>query len=193
MDAALLAWARRVKHRTAKRDLPPLWFFTDAARLPDPLPALSRLPPGLCGVVFRHDAVAGRAMLGQRIAALCRVRRLVLVVAGDARLAARLRAGLHLRGGRRGVLKPPGLVTSSVHDVPELARARRAGAALLFISPVHATVSHAGAPVLRPAGWRRLARLAGRTRTAALGGMTGLTLRALGPGCTAAGAIGAFS
>jgi thiamine-phosphate pyrophosphorylase len=191
MDAGLLAWGRAVKQRR-RCALPPLWFFTDAARLPDPLPALRQLPPGLCGVVFRHDDAPDRAALGRRIAALCRVRRLMLVVAGDARLAARLQAGLHLRGGRRGAMKLPRLVTASAHDVREVARARRAGVHLLFISPVYVTKSHIGAPILRPAGWRRLVRRAGARCSAALGGIDGHTIRGLGPDCVAAGAIEAF-
>jgi thiamine-phosphate pyrophosphorylase len=191
MDAGLLAWARRVKQRGGAKN-PPLWFFTDAARLPDPLPVIAQLPRGLCGVVFRHDAAPNRLALGREIAALCRARRLVLVVAGDAQLAARLQAGLHLRAGRRGILRRPGLVTASAHDAAELVRARRAGAGLVFISPVHVTKSHSGAPVLGAAGWRRLARLAGGTSTAALGGITGATIRGLGPACAAAAAIEAF-
>jgi thiamine-phosphate pyrophosphorylase len=191
MDAGLLAWGRAVKQRRRGK-IPPLWFFTDATRLPDPLPAIARLPKGLCGVVFRHDDIPDRLALGRRIAALCRARRLWLVVAGDARLAARLQAGLHLRGGRRGVTKLPRFVTASAHHAGEVRQARRAGAGLLFISPVHATKSHIGAPVLGGAGWRRLARLAGPTCSAALGGINGRTVRALGPACAAAGAIEAF-
>jgi thiamine-phosphate pyrophosphorylase len=205
MDAGLLAWGRAVKHRQAKNSqakhrhakhraaLPPLWYFTDAARLPDPLPAIAALPKTLCGVVLRHDAAPNRLALGRKIAALCRARRLALVVAGDARLAARLHAGLHLRGGARGLVMPRGLVTASVHNPAELARARRAGASLLFISPVHVTKSHIGAPVLGGAGWRRYARLAGREKSAALGGISGRTIRGLGPNCRAAGAIEALS
>jgi thiamine-phosphate pyrophosphorylase len=191
MDAGLLAWGRRVKRRRHGK-IPPLWFFTDAARLADPLPVVAMLPRGLSGVVFRHDDAPDRLALGRRVAALCRARRLALVVAGDARLAARLRAGLHLRGGQRGVLKPPRLVTASAHDAAQLLRARRAGAGLIFCSPVHVTKSHAGAPVLGPAGWRRLARLARGTSVAALGGITGRTIRTLGTTPAAAGAIEAF-
>ena len=189
MDAALLAWGRAVKRPGA---LPPLWFFTDQARLPDPLPVIAQLPRGLCGVVFRHDGAADRAALARRAAALCRARRLILVVAGDARLAAALRAGLHLRGGRRGVLPLPGIVTSSAHTASDVARARRAGADIIFISPAFATKSHIGAQGLGMLGWRRLARLAGPARCAALGGITGRSVRSLRKICAMAGAIEAF-
>jgi thiamine-phosphate pyrophosphorylase len=194
MDAGLLAWARAVKRRQGKvrGNMPPLWFFTDAARLPDPLPVIAALPKNLCGVVLRHDADPNRLALGRRIAAICRARRITLVVAGDARLASALHAGLHLRGGRRGWLAPRGLITASVHSAAELSRARRAGAKLLFISPVNVTKSHTDARVLGALGWRRHAARAGPVNTAALGGINGRTIRALGPACAAAGAIEAF-
>ncbi|HVZ07674.1 thiamine phosphate synthase [Rhodopila sp.] len=80
--------------------MPRLWLFTDQARLPDPRPVAARLPAGRAGIVLRHDAAPDRQALGQDLARICRTRRLVLVVAGDARLAARLHAGLHLRAGR---------------------------------------------------------------------------------------------
>jgi thiamine-phosphate pyrophosphorylase len=169
--------------------LPPLWLFTDGVRLGDPCAAAARLPRGLCGVVFRDDATAGRAAIGRLLARICRARRLRLVVAGDWRLAWRLGAGLHLRGGR-GAARRFGLVTSSAHDAAELARARRAGAALVFLSPVFATASHPGAAGLGAVRW---ALLAGAGGAAALGGIDGSTVRRLPRRrCRAAGAIGAL-
>ncbi len=171
--------------------------MTDADRLPDPLPAVGRLPSGLAGVVFRHDGAADRAALGARLALLCRRRRLALVVAGDVRLAARLGAGVHLRAGRwPGPLRRRGLVTGSAHDGAELRRARLAGAACCFLSPVFATASHPGAPALGVARWTRLARAVDRAGLAvlALGGIDGRSVRRL-PGrvCAGAGAIGALA
>ncbi len=161
------------------RRLPVLWLFTDAARLPDPRPAAARLPRGLAGVVLRHDGVANRAALGRDLARICRVRRLALVVAGDPRLAAALRAGMHLRAGRwPGPLRPGGLVTSSAHGAVELRRARRAGANLAFLSPAFPTASHPGAAGLGAANWARLAGGAGLP-VAALGGVDGRTARRL--------------
>ena len=148
------------------------------------------LPVGLCGVVFRHDGIADREALGRRLAKICRARRNVLVVAGDPKLAARLRAGLHLRGGRgRG---KGGLVTSSAHNLMELSRARRAGARIIFCSPVFATSSHPGARGLGALGFARLARHAGGAKAYALGGVDGVTIRRLGKDCAGAGAIDAF-
>ncbi|MCW3473639.1 thiamine phosphate synthase [Limobrevibacterium gyesilva] len=201
MDHRLVAWARSVKARQRHRlqgggaALPPLWLFTDERRLPDPCPAVARLPRGLCGVVLRHDGDAGRAALGRRLAAICRQRRLVLVVAGDWRLAAALQAGLHLRGGRHlpGMPRAWPIVTSSAHDRVELRRAARAKADLVFLSPAFATASHPGAAALGPLRW---SALAGRARfaVAALGGIDGGTVRRLGRGrCAGAGAIGALN
>jgi thiamine-phosphate pyrophosphorylase len=201
MDGRLLAWARALASRENKRrqgrGLPPrsprLWLFTDAARLPDPLPAIAGLPRGLGGVVLRHDGVAGRAALARSVARLCRARRLALVVAGDARLAAAIGAGVHLREGRwpgpaRPRLRAGQIVTSSAHGRPGLRRAERSGAALAFLSPAFATASHPGARGLGPARWAALARGAGLP-VGALGGVAGRRVGQLSAACRAAGAI----
>ncbi|MGH7083403.1 MAG: thiamine phosphate synthase [Acetobacteraceae bacterium] len=195
MDLTLLSWARAVK---ARRRLPvaplwpPLWLFTDEVLLPDPLPAARLLPRGLGGVVFRHDGAADRVALGRALARVCRARRLMLVVAGDARLAAALGAGLHLRRGRRPIVRRrPGFLTASAHDRAELIRAGRAGVDLVFLAPAFATRSHVGA---RPLGAVRWNALAGRARlpVAALGGVGGKTARRL-PRAAAAAAISALA
>jgi thiamine-phosphate pyrophosphorylase len=209
MDQSLLAWARaqasrRPRSRPRSCPLPSLWLFTDARRLADPRPVVARLPKGISGVVLRHDTDhdtdSGRAALGRDLALLCRARRLALVVAGDARLAAALGAGMHLRGGRwpsgapvtwrrrRGTL-----LTSSAHDMVELRRAARAGADLAFLSPVFVTRSHPGARALGPLRWARLAGGAALP-VAALGGIDGASVRRLPRGlCRAAGAIDALT
>jgi thiamine-phosphate pyrophosphorylase len=194
MDERLVAWARASVARRRGGDrpfLPPLWLFTDANRLPDPRPALARLPKGLAGVVLRHDGAPDRAALGRDLARLCRARRLTLVVAGDVRLAASLRAGVHLRAGRwpSAIRLRRGPVTSSAHGGAELASARRAGAALAFLSPAFSTASHPNAATLGPLRWARLARGAG-TDVAALGGIDGRSIQRLPSRlCVAAGAI----
>jgi thiamine-phosphate pyrophosphorylase len=178
MAARLLRWARAVKARQARRHSgarmpPPLWLFTDAARLSDPLPAIAGLPRGLCGVVLRHDEATARATLGAAVARLCRARRLALVVAGDARLARQLGAGLHLRGGRLpGALRPRlrhgGWITSSAHGAADLRRARLAGAEAVFLSPAFPTASHPGGRALGAVRWAALARGAAPTRASAV-------------------------
>ena len=192
MDLILLAWGLRGK-RTA---LPRLWLFTDQHRLADPRQSVTALPRGRAGVVLRHDGDPNRAALGRDLARICRQRELMLVVAGDARLAAALKAGLHLRGGLRPcAFRPRGIVTSSAHSVRDLTRARRAGAALAFLSPAFATGSHPGAPHLGPLRWSAIARHAPVCQMiGALGGVTGTTIARLPAGrCHAVGAIGALA
>lgn len=216
MDRRLVAWGRAVKarrrlavppaspfadavHRRAvppassfadavhRRAMPPLWLFTDPARMNDVAAAVRALPAGLCGVVFRHDGVAGRANLLREVARICRARRLMLVVAGPGAMPAGV--GRHLREGRGG-LAPSGS-TSSAHGRAALVRARRAGATLAFLSPVFATASHPGATVLGPCRW---AAAAGRSGMAvgALGGVDGRSVRRLPAFVAAVGAIGAL-
>lgn len=188
--------------------------------MPDPLPAIARLPPG-SGVVFRHDGHPGRAALARAVSRLCRARRLALVVAGDARLAADAGAGLHLRGGRRGP-GPAGrwlgrhgaahgsgrrLLTSSAHGAADLVRAARAGADAAFLSPLLPTASHPGGRALGPVRWAALLHgvrrrvpaqpgmaahaMRGGMAVLALGGVSGVTARQVPVGASGAGVIGA--
>jgi thiamine-phosphate pyrophosphorylase len=195
MDQKLLTWGLRGKPLS----LPRLWLFTDDQRLPDPRASVARLPRGRAGVVLRHDHHPSRVVLGRELARICRARRLVLVVAGDVRLAARLRAGVHLRGGRwPGPIRHPGVVTSSAHSIADLRRARVAGAGLTFLSPAFPTASHPGAPGLGPLRWAAMARAAtlrgADAGIAALGGVDGRTVKRLPPRLfRAVGAIGALS
>jgi len=177
MDQKLLAWGCRRR----SDPWPRLWLFTDDQRLPDPRASVARLPRGKSGVILRHDSDPGRLALGRDLARICRERRLVLVVAGDARLAAALGAGLHLRGGRwPGPLRPRGPLTSSAHSVTELLRARLQGASVVFLSPAFPTASHPGARGLGPQRWAAMARYAGRgVGVAALGGVDGRSVRRL--------------
>jgi thiamine-phosphate pyrophosphorylase len=190
MDQRLLGWARRVR----RGKLPPLFLFTDPQRM-DIVALAQTLPPGLCGVVFRHDGAPNRAGLARRLRAICRARRLVLVIAGDAKLALALQAGLHLRGGARpDATRLPRhmLRTASVHNALELRRARDNFVNVMFMSPAFPTRSHPGAAALGGHRWRGLARRAAPAKAYALGGIDGKSVRHLGPACAGAGAIDAF-
>jgi thiamine-phosphate pyrophosphorylase len=199
-DTKLLAWGRAAAARGGQ--IPPLWLFTDERRLPDPRPSIARLPRGRAGVVFRHDNHPDRASLGRDLARICRERRLILVVAGDTRLAAALHAGVHLRGGRwPGPVGTAGaksggrrgFATSSAHGLADLRRAARSGARLAFLSPVFATASHPGARSLGSVRWSGLARGAS-TEVAALGGIDGNSVRRLPRRfCRVVGAIAALA
>ena len=212
MDTRLVAWARGVKARRRHAGgraarIPVLWLFTDGERCPDPRGAVAALPRRLCGVVFRHDGVPGRAALARALARQCRRLAIPFVVAGDARLAAATGAGVHLRGGRPpgGQLRVPkaprphAMVTSSAHTVAELRRARMAGADAVFLSPALPTRSHPGAPALGVVRWAALAgrsprhaRPGGQVAVLALGGVDGRQARRLPRWCGGAGAIGAL-
>ncbi len=154
--------------------------------------ALDRLPRG-AGVVLRHHAAPDRAALGARVAAVARLRGLVLLVADDPRLARLLRAqGMHQSVPARPTCRVPWLRTATAHDRSELRAAERAGAGLVFLSPVFPTRTHAGARALGRVGFGLLARTA-RTPVAALGGVTAQRWRGLRTlGARAWGAIDAF-
>lgn len=161
--------------------LPVRWLVTDARRLPDPLPAIRRLERG-DGVLFRHYELppAKRLTLARQVAELCRQLGLVLLVAGDVRLARVVAAdGLHLPQGlihqaataRRAGLR---LVTVAAHDAVAIAQAARCGADAVLVSPVFATASHPGAASLGVLRFAALAMAARRRGLSvyALGGLT---------------------
>jgi thiamine-phosphate pyrophosphorylase len=145
-----------------RRHPPPrLWLMTDERQGEGLWRAIGALPSG-AGIVFRHYRLPApeRRGLFSRVRSEARRRGLVLVVAGHPVGAA---DGVHGRFGR-------GLRTASVHSLAEIRAAERAGAHLLFFSPVFATRSHPGR---EPLGPQRFDSLAARTKlpTVALGGM----------------------
>lgn len=158
-----------------RHPIPRLWLMTDE-RLGDALwTALARLPRG-SGVVFRHYRLppTERRALFERVRRVTRQRRLVLVVAGEAWLG---RADGH-HGAARPRTVAPGLYTRPVHSRREAVAAIRAGADLVFASPVFATRSHPGAAGLGPLRLGRM--IAGLTvPVVALGGMDARRMRRL--------------
>ena len=155
------------------RNLPTQWLMTDE-RLGDALwRALDALPRG-AGVIFRHYATppAERRALFARVARVARRNRLVLVSAGAQRLG-------HADGVHGRQPKPErGILTWPAHSRREALAGARAGADLLFMSPLFATRSHPGGKVLGP-------RKAGviirglNVPAIALGGMTARRFRKL--------------
>ena len=165
----------------ARHPRPRLWLMTDERQGEALWTALAGLPRG-AGIVFRHyhTPPEERRALYEKVRAVARRRRLVLVLAGPARLATAWRAdGAHGRGIRRSAR--PLLVTAPAHDRPELVAAREAGAHLIFLSPVFATRSHPGGLTLGPVRFGLAAQA--RPGVIALGGMDAARdrrLRALG-------------
>lgn len=167
------------RHRKSRAALPALWLMTDE-RIdePDLLQAVACLPRG-AGIIFRHYRLpaAERRALFERVRAIARARRLILIVAGSARQAVAWRAdGWHgPRGGRPAM---PMIHSAPVHSLAQIRRAERTGADLLFLSPVFPTRSHAGAPTLGRRGLAALARGAKRP-VIALGGVNPARARSL--------------
>lgn len=160
--------------------LPAIWLMTDP-RMGDALwTALERLPRG-SGIVFRHYGVPGRRALYDRVAKIARRRGLLLVAAG-------LRGSRHVHNGsHRGT----GVRTAAAHSRREAIQAIRAGADLLFVSPVFETRSHPGARTLGRVRFGLLVRDLS-VPVIALGGMTAARMRGL-PGTRGWAAIDAWS
>jgi len=161
-----------------------LWLLSDE-RMGVPLARLAvELPPG-SGIVLRHDTLpdAERWRLLRRLKRIAAGRRLVVILAGTPARAQRWGAdGVHLRQHQvaqaRAARRANLLLTMPVHDAAEAGAARRAAARAVFISPLHPTRSHPGAPALGTAAWLGLARRAS-SQAIALGGMTPARARAL--------------
>lgn len=167
-----------------RHPLPPQWLFSDERLGVGVVRLAALLPPG-SGIVLRHDSLTrgARWRLLRRLMRVAKARRLTVLLAGTPDVARRWGAdGVHLRqrdARRAAQAHRLGLiVTMPVHDAREARRARRAKADGIFISPLHPTRSHPGAPALGLAEWLRLARLAGG-QSIALGGMTLTRARAL--------------
>jgi thiamine-phosphate pyrophosphorylase len=163
--------------------VPTIWLFTDerlgGAHPDDPLwQALARLPRG-AGIVFRHYSLApaARTALLARVARLARRRDLLLLGSRIQGAPDGVHRPAHAPSGRR---TPARLVTASAHSRPQALAAFRAGADLVFLSPVFPTRSHSGGPVLGPLRFGLASRnLPGPV--IALGGMTGARFGRLAP------------
>ncbi|NHK28127.1 thiamine phosphate synthase [Parvularcula flava] len=177
-------------------------LFTDE-RAGDPasiLEALPRLPGIRLAVIFRHYGAPDREAPGRKLARSCRMKGVVLLVAGDPALALRLRAdGMHVPQWQaktiRGLKKvhPHWIISTSCHDWPSLANAATNAADCAFVSPVFATSSHRGA---RPLGPLRAHALAAQAELPclALGGINPQTAGKIKPGIFAGfGAIDGLS
>jgi len=163
--------------RRHRKKLPHLWLMTDE-RIGEAalLAAAACLPKGRGGIVFRHYRTEARARraLFEALRLIARRRRLVLILAGDARTAAAWAAdGWHGRDARRaGPIGARAMLHSApAHDAREMMAAGRGGADLVFLSPLFATRSHPGAPSLGRVRFAALARQA-QMPVMALGGVT---------------------
>lgn len=163
--------------------LPRVWMMTDERRA-DPAASMARLPKG-AAVVFRHYDAPDRTALAERLRSLARNRGLVFLVAGDPRLASRVKAdGFHapealahrLIAARR--MLPRGIMTMAVHGMRGLVAAHRYRPDSILVSPVFATASHPDDRSLGPVRFAALTQAA-PAPVVALGGMNDPALRRL--------------
>lgn len=172
--------------------VPEVWLFTDE-RLGHARPgdllwlAIARLPRG-AGIVFRHYSLSAhaRAALLARVIAAGRRRGLVVVgsrIAGAADGVHRpAHIPAHIPARTAGKRRPRRwqMVTASAHSRTEALAAFRAGADLVFLSPLFETRSHPGTRPLGPLGFGLAVRgLPGPV--AALGGMNARRFARLQP------------
>lgn len=151
----------------ARQPLPRAWLVTDERQGDRLLPVIERLPFG-SGILFRHYSLpeADRRALFLEVRSIARRRGHLLLLAGPHSQARSWGAdGWHGPGRGRG------LHSVSVHNIAEMRSAERAGASILFVSPVYPTRSHPDGATLGSEGFARLAR---RTDlpVIALGGMS---------------------
>jgi len=155
--------ARALNAKLPHSRLPALILMTDEKRLPDPLKAALQLPAG-AAIILRHTNADIRASLAHGLAKIGRRRRLILLIAGDAALAAQVGAhGLHLpeirarEAAHWRALHPSWLITVAAHSARGLAIAGlfRADAALL--APAFSTLSHKERPPLGVPRFRLMA------------------------------------
>ncbi len=185
--------------RKPGRKPPQRILLTDDARLPDPRPAVAALAPG-SAVILRHYDAPDRAGLARALLALCRPRRISLLVAADPGLALAVGAdGLHLPESllfspshSRWRRLPPGMLISAAAHSPRAIRRAR-GVDFVLLSPVFPTLSH---PDARPIGVSRFAAWVGRAGVPvyALGGVgESQERRLLAAGAAGWAAIGGLS
>ncbi|HEY5071668.1 MAG TPA: thiamine phosphate synthase [Caulobacteraceae bacterium] len=193
-----LLWrsARRLgRNAAARKPLPPLLFFTDPARTPNPV-AVVRGMRRNSAVVFRAFGGANAVADGLELRAAARARGMLFFVGADAGLAARLQAdGLHLperlagRAGHVRAMRRRFLVTAAAHGLAAVIRARRSGVDAVVVSPVFASASLSARASM---GKLRFVALIGKAGLPvyALGGVNARTARALaGSGASGLAAV----
>jgi thiamine-phosphate pyrophosphorylase len=191
LDREKLARAARALNAGSGRlGLPALILMTDQTRVSDPVAAARALPRG-SAIVLRHTDAKARTALGRALVELARAKGLMLLVAGDAQLAAGIGAhGLHLPEARAReaahwrALKPSWLITAAAHSARAVSAARIAGADAALLAPVFATSSH---PDRRPLGLSRARLIAARAGLPvyALGGVNAHTAARIKDSCFA--------
>lgn len=167
-----------------KKLLPLKFFMTDERRHAELISILQNFAPGT-GVIFRHYTVPDRAGLAQKIAEVCRQKKLPLLIAGDISLAKEVGAdGVHFpRWAFPGdkvlpALNPNWIFIASAHNLRAIKRAEKFGADGLLLAPVFPTKSHPDRVTLGVSGFVKLAT-ATDLPVYALGGLSHENLKEL--------------
>ncbi|MEO0412894.1 MAG: thiamine phosphate synthase [Pseudomonadota bacterium] len=126
--------------------------------------AIRTLHPAIGVVVRDYEDDDPQAVAD--IITLCRLQRRIVLSAGPDTHGSR-----HIPRWQHAHMRSKGIRSFSVHTASEAVRARRAGANLVFISPLFQTSSHPGAKPIGLFEGRRLARTA-KAPAFALGGIT---------------------
>jgi len=183
-EVARAKLARAARALNVWPGLPALIFMTDQRRLPDPASVARSLPKGTA-IILRHIDDKARASLAETLHPIVRERALLLLIAGDAALAARIGAdGLQLPEARLReaahwkALWPAWLVTAAAHSARALAAAKRAGADAALLAPAFPTLSHWERPSLGVSRFRLMARQM-QLPIYALGGVNAQTVQRL--------------
>ena len=158
--------------------------MTDALRLSDPLEAARALPKG-AAIIVRHSDALARVKLAKSLNTIAGERGLLLLIAADAMLAARIGcAGLHLPEARAReaahwrALHPSWLITAAAHSAHSVGIAARSRCDAVLLAPAFATQSHVERAAL---GVSRFCFVAHASSVAvyALGGVNEKTVRRL--------------
>ncbi|MET0339185.1 MAG: thiamine phosphate synthase [Caulobacter sp.] len=200
MSLQILAEAAAHLNRAAglKKPLPPLLFFTDPQRTPDPAAVAQRLPAG-SAVVLRLFGAANALDQAKKMRTLTSELSLTLLIGADADLAAAVNAdGVHLperltdQAASLRRQHSGWLITAAAHSPEALELAAQAGADAAVVSPVFPSQSpSAGAPL----GAERFAAMvqAAQIPIYALGGVTADTVGDLkDSGAAGLAAVGAL-
>ena len=133
--------ARAARALNLRSGLPPVILMTDETRLRDPAAAARSLPEG-SAIILRHTGEKARAALAAALKPIALERGLLLLIAGDAALAARIgAAGLHLPETRARearhwrALRPSWLITVAAHSERALLVAAGSGADAALLAP----------------------------------------------------------
>ena len=154
----------------ANHPLPHVWLLSDARNDADLERSLAALPPG-SGFVYRHYHLppGERRVRYDALRSKARALGHTVILAGTDAWPADGYYGSRPYGGA-------GLYLATAHDGDEIERAVTSGADGIFLSPVFATASHPGAPVLGAQGFHALAQRS-PLPVIALGGMNAVRAR----------------